>query len=390
MDDLTLVRDLAATAEPAGPTDRARAVAFSRLQDAIGEEMGGGGTALARQRPLSRRLVFRAAIAATGTAAVAGTTLLAVRAGGTRSPALTAAEVLHRAADRSRSDGTDMPIPRDDQYMYSREITHRTYDRGGRKMRLVDECWLSVDGSKPTRYIYNGRIQDDPPLGKHEVQSIPLQYSKLKKWPTDPDELLKWFRGGGGAAQDPQGDAMAYFQACLFLRGPRVLPPGLRAAAFEALSRMPAVRIDHDRVNALGRHGIGVSYPRMAMGFLFDSTTYAYLGIFERGHSDKNGGFYQVRGVVVEGVVDRIGQRPATRDTVRRTPSPSATPSPSDASASPASASPSPTSVSSAPASPTPSATSASPSPASPSPSASPASPSPTAATPRRSPPASG
>ncbi|MFI0968087.1 CU044_5270 family protein [Streptomyces sp. NPDC021080] len=385
MDDLTLVRDL--TADQAGPTDRARAVAFARLQNAIGEETGDGSGALARQRPLSRRLVLRAAIAATGTAAVAGTTLLAVRGkngGGTQ---LTAAQVLHKAANRSRSDGTGMPIPRDDQYMYSREITHRTYDRGGRKMRLVDECWLSVDGSKPTRYIYNGRIQDDPPLGKHEVQSIPLQYSKLKKWPTDPDELLKLFRGGGDPAKDPQVDLGAYFEACMFLRGPRVLPPGLRAAAFEALSKMTAIRIDHDRVNALGRHGIGVSYPRAAMGFVFDSTTYAYLGIFERGHSDKNGGFSQVRGVVVQGVVDRIGQRPTARDTGRTTPSPSATPSPSDASASPTSASPSPTSASSSPVSPSPSAT---PSPASPSPSATSATPPPASATPRQSPPASG
>lgn len=38
----------------------------------------------------------------------------------------------------------------------------------------------------------------------------------------------------------------------MFLRGPRVPPPGLRAAAFEAIAKMPAVRIDHDHVDALG------------------------------------------------------------------------------------------------------------------------------------------
>lgn len=389
MDDLSLVRDLAA--EQAAPTDRARAAAFARLQTAIGEETGDGSGALARQRPLSRRLVFRAAIAATGTAAVAGTTLLAVRAGGPQVTTLNAAQVLRRAADRSRADDNGMPIPRDDQYMYSKEITHRTYDRRGRKMRLVDECWLSVDGSKTTRYIYNGRIQDDPPLGKHQVQSIPLQYAKLKKWPTDPDELLKWFRGGGDGdpAKDPQLDVGAYFEACMFLRGPRVLPPGLRAAAFEALSKMPAIRIDHDRVNALGRHGIGVSYPKTSMGFVFDSKTYAYLGIFERGHSDKNGGFSQVRGVVVQGVVDRIGQQPAGRDAVRTAPSTStspsdATPSPSSSSSpspslSEATPSTSPGSATPSPASPSPSPTSATPT----TPSATSATPSPASATPR-------
>ncbi|MER5402847.1 CU044_5270 family protein [Streptomyces sp. NPDC002599] len=384
MDDLSLVRDLAA--DQAAPTDRARAVAFARLQTAIGEETGDGSGALARQRPLSRRLVFRAAIAATGTAAVAGTTLLAVRAGGPQLTALNAAQVLRRAAGRSRSDGTDLPIPRDDQYMYLKEVTHRTYDRHGRKMRLVDEYWLSVDGSKTSRYIYNGRIQDEPPLTKHQVQSIPLQYAKLKKWPTDPDELLKSFRHGEAPGKDPDRDMMAYVDACLLLRGPRVLPPGLRAAAFEAIAMMPAVRIDHDRVDALGRHGVAVSYPGISFGLVFDSETYAYLGMFEWGISEKNGRFTQVRAAVAQGVVDRIGQRPATRDAARKTPSPSATPSPSDAS--PTSASPSPASPTPSPASP--SATSATPSPASPSPSATSATPSPASASPRRSPPASG
>ncbi|MEV6021250.1 MULTISPECIES: CU044_5270 family protein [unclassified Streptomyces] len=388
MDDLSLVRGLGADRD--GPSDRARAVAFARLTSAIGEETGDGGTALARQRPLSRRLVFRAAIAATGTAAVAGTTLFAIRAGGTRLTALNAAQVLRRAADRSRVDDDGMPIPRDDQYMYSREITHRTYDRGGRKMRLVDECWLSVDGSKPTRYIYNGRIQDDPPLGKHQVQSIPLQYSKLKKWPTDPDELLKWFGHGTAPGGSEEDGLFVYAEACMFLRGPRVLPPGLRAAAFEAVAKLPAVKIDHDRVDALGRHGVGISYPKMAFGLVFDPDTYAYLGMFERGHSDKNGGFSQVRAVVAQGVVDRIGQRPTARDTDRTTPSASAAPSQSQSQ----SPSPSPSDATSAPASPSPasSSPSAAPTPSAPSasPSATSASPSPAGATPRRSPPASG
>ncbi|MEU9141831.1 CU044_5270 family protein [Streptomyces sp. NPDC048404] len=380
MDDLSLVRDLGA--EQAAPTDRARAVAFARLRTAIGEETGDGSGALARQSPLSRRLVFRAAIAATGTAAVAGTTLLAVRAGGPQLTALNAAQVLRRAADRSRADDNGMPIPRDDQYMYSKEVTHRTYDRGGRKMRLVDECWLSVDGSKTTRYIYNGRIQDDPPLGKHEAQSIPLQYSKLKKWPTDPDEILRVFRGGQKGGKER--DIMAYVNACMFLRGPRVLPPGLRAAAFEAVAKLPYVRIDHDRVDALGRHGVAVSYPKISFGLVFDRETYAYLGMFERGTSDKNGGFSQVRAMVAQGVVDRIGQRPAVRDAARTTPSTSAAPSPSDAtpSTSPGSATPSPVSPAPSPTSatptPAPSATSPAPSPSAPS-----ATPSPASAAPR-------
>ncbi|MFE2304280.1 CU044_5270 family protein [Streptomyces sp. NPDC059445] len=379
MDDLTRVRELAA--DQAGPTDRARAVAFARLRSAIGEETGDAGGALARQRPLSRRLVFRAAIAATGTAAVAGTTLLVAGGedgGGPRLPALNAAQVLRRAADRSRADTGGMPIPRDDQYMYSKEVTHRTYDRGARKLRLVDEYWLSVDGSKTSRYVYNGRVKDEVP-DKHSVIWPPLQYAKLEKWPTDPDELLKLFGHGRTTGKDAEADMFAYIQACIFLRGPRVFPPGLQAAAFEAVAKLPAVKIDHDRVDALGRHGIGISYPRIAFGLVFDPETYAYLGIFERGHSDKNGGFSQVRAVVSQGVVDRIGRRPTGRGTAGTTPSASATPSPS-----PSDPSPSPsTSAGSTSPSPSPSPTSVSPSPGSASPSATSATPSPSGADPR-------
>ncbi|MGW3852840.1 CU044_5270 family protein [Streptomyces fagopyri] len=321
---------------------------------------------------------------------MAGATLLAVRGGGgPQLAALNAAQVLHRAADRSRADDNGMPIPRDDQYMYSKEIIHRTYDRGGRKLRLVDECWLSVDGSKTTRYIYNGRIQDDPPLTEHQAQSTTLQYSKLKKWPTDPDELLRMFRLGRKTGNSVEQDGMTYLQACMFLRGPLVAPPGLQAAAFEAVAMLPAIEIDHDKVDALGRHGIGISYPRTAFGLVFDPETYAYLGMFERGHSDKNGWFSQLRAVVTQGVVDKLGQRPTRRDTVRMTPSASATPSPTSAVPSPTASSPSPGSPSPSPSatSAVPSPTSASPSPGSPTPSPSPsatsATPSPTDATPR-------
>ncbi|MFJ7969264.1 CU044_5270 family protein [Streptomyces sp. NPDC096324] len=310
MDDLTLVRELAA--DQAAPTDRARAVAFARLTSAIGEETRGGGEAPAQQGPLTRRLVFRAAIAATGTAVVAGTTLLAVRGKGGEEPrltALTAAQVLRRAADRSRSDSTGLPIPRDDQYLYAKEVIHRVYQRDGRRKRLVDECWLSVDGSRTTRYIYDGRVVDDEP-SRHKVIWPPLQYAKLEKWPTDPERLLRVFRLGRKADPAVEMDGSAYVEACLFLRGPRVMPPGLRAAAFEAVAMLPAVEIDHDQVDALGRHGMRISYPGTSYSLIFDRETYACLGLLQQGTSDRNGTFSDAQAVVAQGVVDRLGQRP--------------------------------------------------------------------------------
>lgn len=63
------------------------------------------------------------------------------------------------------------------------------------------------------------------------------------------------------------------------MRGPRVMPPGLQAAAFEALALLPGIVLDDDEVDALGRHGIGVSYPGMSFGPVFERSTYAYLGM---------------------------------------------------------------------------------------------------------------
>ncbi|WP_406172514.1 hypothetical protein [Streptomyces sp. NBC_00996] len=63
------------------------------------------------------------------------------------------------------------------------------------------------------------------------------------------------------------------------MRGPRVMPPGLQAAAFEAVAKLPRIKIVDDEVDALGRHGIGISYPKMPFGLVFDRDTYAYLGL---------------------------------------------------------------------------------------------------------------
>ncbi|GGN85236.1 hypothetical protein GCM10011579_076000 [Streptomyces albiflavescens] len=312
MHDLTSVRELEADTPPL--TDEARAAARARLRSAVTRETR-GGIAVA----LPRRLVFRITIAATAAAAVAGTTVVAVHGKDSDTPRMTplsAAQVLRKAADKSRSDSAEMPIPRNDQYLYTKEVTTRTY-QGGKVKKFTDESWLSVDGSKPSRYSYTGRILNEPPMSQHEVRWPPTEYAKLKKWPTDPDELLEVLRHGG--ADYPHRDQMAYMDAVLLMRGPRVMPPGLQAAAFEAVAKLPDIKIDNDEVDALGRHGIGISYPTMSFGLVFDRDTYAYLGLRQRGHTagkvvkgkEQPGvRFTEVKGLVQSGVVDKMGQRP--------------------------------------------------------------------------------
>ncbi|MEV6796594.1 CU044_5270 family protein [Streptomyces sp. NPDC051320] len=340
MDDLTRVREMEADVPPL--TVEARSAARVRLQRAILQNASPGRSAV-----LSRRLVFRLVAGGVVAASVVGSTVVATKEGGARSAVdttehggarvtlpmtmLSAARVLHKAADRSRFNSADLPIPRNDQYLYTKTYITQTPLKGGKIKAWTDESWMSVDGSKPSKRQEHGKIHNDPPLGKHEVQSIPTEYAKLKEWPTDPDELLKRLGRGrikiltpsnrkagssAGAAADP--DAMVYTQACLLMQGPRVMPPGLQAATFEAVAKLPRIKVNDDEVNALGRHGIGVSYPNMLFSIIFDRKTYDYLGMRLKGSHAKLidgrwrqvGWYSEMRGREKVGVVDRIGQRP--------------------------------------------------------------------------------
>ncbi|GGX37289.1 CU044_5270 family protein [Streptomyces chryseus] len=310
MDDLTRVRQMETGTPPL--THEARSAARVRLRSAISAE----------KRPrrcaaLSRRLVLRVAVAAT-VAAVAGTAVVTTRGGedASRMTTLSAAQVLHRAADRSRSDSAGLPVPRDDQYFYTRTFITQKPLEGGRTKTWTDESWLSVDGSKPSKRQQHGKIHNDPPRSKHERLWPPTVYSDLKKLPTDPEKLLDLFRHGFKST--PENDASAFLQACQLMKGPQVMPPGLQAAAFEALAKIPGVRLDHNQVDVLGRPGIAISHPKAAFTFVFDRETYDYLGLRTKGSGlkrvkggwEQDGWYYETRSLEDLGVVDRIGQRP--------------------------------------------------------------------------------
>lgn len=308
MDDLTAVREL--EADVPALSDAARSAAQVRLQHAIVQE--------GRPSGLPRRLLLRVAVAGTAAAAVAGGIVLVRQDGDANTPrmaALSAAQLLHKAADRSRAAGAGMPIPSNDQYVYTKTYITRTYVKDGRTKTWTDESWTSVDGSKPSRRQEFGKIHNDPPLGKHEVMWPPTEYAKLAKWPTDPDKLLKLLRMDNTGAM---ADMSAFTNACQFFAVPRVMPPGLEAATFEAVAKIPGIRIDHQAVDALGRRGIAVSYPKNDFAFIFDSKTYGYLGVRLKGSTaDLVDGkfkyhdwYHEMRSLEVKGVVDRIGQRP--------------------------------------------------------------------------------
>lgn len=332
MDDLSVVREFEADVAPL--TDDARTAARARLRRAIVRD--------GRPGALSRRLMIRVAVAGTATAAVAGGVVVAGRhqdGGGTDAPrmaTLSAAELLHKAAARSRVGSAGTPVPRDDQYVYTKMFITRTYVKGGKRRTWTDESWMSVDGSKPSRRQEYGKIHRDPPLGKREVMWPPTEYAELAKWPTDPDKLLDRLRmgldAGDRSAKATAGsdevreapmsqediDSVAFTNAIQFFVVPRIMPPGLEAATFEAVARIPGIRIDREAVDGLGRKAVAVSYPKLDFAFLFDATQYAYLGLRLKGstadwvdgkfkHRDR---YHELRAREELGVVDRIGQRP--------------------------------------------------------------------------------
>ncbi|MFJ4620817.1 CU044_5270 family protein [Streptomyces sp. NPDC088812] len=292
-------------------TDAARAGARDRLHRAMAREAG----PVPREPALSRRLVLRGSLAGGAAAALAAVTVVVASGGsGIRNRTEpTAAQVLLAAATATRAEDGKLPVPRDDQLFYTRTRAVRTPVGGGKTQTWTNESWLSVDGSRPSRRVEYGKVHNDPPLGDHEVQSLPTTYTALERLPTDPRKLLAMFRFGG---ETGNSDIMAFTHLGLLMRGPRVMPPGLQAAAFEALAALPETTLDHD-VLIDGRTGLGVSYPTVSFTLVFAPGTYGYLGLrLEGTHAKKTDGewqsvdpYYETQSLRRIAVVDRIGQR---------------------------------------------------------------------------------
>jgi hypothetical protein len=218
---------------------------------------------------------------------------------------------LYGIATRARIADQQVPIPRDDQYVYTKELLVETGKDGSTKA-FIDENWRSVDQSKPSRISERGKSWIAPPAKSNERVWPPLRYADLRQLPLDPKRLLIAIRDWPGAPRwdTPMGSGnldyeLAYVHLLYLLHGWSVMPSGLRSATFEAIGAIPGVVVTNDVVDARGRHGIGISRPGGQVipnsMLILDSGTYDYLG-------------YKVdnQSISLEayGVVDRIGQRP--------------------------------------------------------------------------------
>ncbi|MFF1721829.1 CU044_5270 family protein [Streptomyces sviceus] len=314
MNEIELLREWDADAPPL--TDTARTRARFRLQQAMQAPAAPAVVAVHR-RPL-----LRVAVACAAAAAVTATVVVTQNTGenAPRTQSVSATTVLRGAAAETLR--TEKPLaPRDDQFVYTKEVIERTPVSGGPAKTYVDESWSSVDGSKKSYVSELGRTQWVPAARPGEGSWPPSRWSELKKLPLDPGRLTITLRDMGGKPEfsrptrADEWPMVQYFISGL-LRDP-VLPKGLRSAAFEALAAVPGVKVLPGTTDVDGHAAVAVRYtgpagtPWASGGrvLLFDAESYQYLGLRERVTAGGKS-YEQWQHVTAQGVVDRVKQRP--------------------------------------------------------------------------------
>jgi hypothetical protein len=234
---------------------------------------------------------------------------------------VSAQTVLSGAAAYERAHETTA-APRDDQFIYTKEIVKERNQKTGRTNTYVDENWRSVDDSQRSWVMEVGKGWWSDPPGKNESVWPTQDWTRLERLPTDPDKLLRAMRDPFDTKPDystPIGKGewpqIHFSLAGLLYRVP-VMPKGLRAAAYEALGKVPGVKTIPGITDAKGRTGIGISYSgvgSMSSTFIFDPKTYEFLG-FRDARSSGDGKdrktYTQLTYLDEWAIVDKVKQRP--------------------------------------------------------------------------------
>ncbi|WP_149822611.1 CU044_5270 family protein [Streptomyces tailanensis] len=298
-----------------------------------------------RPAPGVRRPLLRIALAGAMAAAVTAGVLVAVEDGdGSRgktakppvvsSPAMrnvSAQAVLNGAAAYAREHERTV-VPRDDQFIYTKVIIKEINQKTGTTKTHVDEVWRSVDDSKPSWIMEVGKGWWSPPLPENASSWPPRDWGRLKKLPTEPEQLIlaiqndffprKEKNTSLDKITDREWSHIHFSLAGLLMHVP-VMPEGLRPAAYEALGMVPGVKAVPNQKDAKGRTGVAITYddptqPERvgASYFIFDPETYAFLGFrHERSSGDgKNMKVYtQLSYLDSWAIVDKAKQRPTAQ-----------------------------------------------------------------------------
>ncbi|SEG92226.1 hypothetical protein SAMN05216223_12589 [Actinacidiphila yanglinensis] len=335
IDELEELREYDAGAPPLDNATRGRMRA--RLLTAMDPENAAAPAPAVRHR----RPVLRIALTVMVAAAVAGSVLVAVHddgraKGGTAAPSSTGSPALRNVSAQVVLDGAatyarqhEQPAsPRNDQFIYTKEIIKETNQRTGATRTYTDENWRSVDNSKPSWVMEIGKGWWSPPPPKNETVWPPEDWATLKKLPTDPTQLILWLVEGPNGKDHSLSRlnnidwSLAHFELSGLLKLVPVMPAGLRPAAYEALGMFPGVKVVPNQKDAKGRTGVAVTYddptrPKGSTGFggyfIFNPKTYEFLGFRDQSTSGsgKNRKTYtQLSSLDTWAVVDKVKERP--------------------------------------------------------------------------------
>lgn len=284
MNDVETLREAWDRPEPASPAARsaARAALMARA---------------AGRRPKRRWAMPAVAVAASAVVIATVTTLVQTVGGGEPAiPAANAQAALTRIAAAVQKK--DFAPPRDDQWIYIEMNTQsrgKGFKRGTRftpqtpLKKTVDEFWTRADG-KRVGYMVRGKLMTTNP----GVRSPENTYALVAALPTDPDKLLARFRKINAVRdKDPDGWVFQRFDVTLHQN---IVPPAQEAAIFQAMAKLPGVKVDESAVDVEGRPALSVS--RVMDGWrkfeiLLDPATYAYRGRRETAIADHEERFPQ-------------------------------------------------------------------------------------------------
>jgi hypothetical protein len=323
MNDLDILAEFRVDVPPAEPT--ALRAARDRLLSTPAPTSSSMKSRRSRRIGLRWRLAIGGAVAVAAAAALAVPGLVGVKVP-TSTPDTEAAHILQHAALVAQE--LPMADPDPNQLVFIESVTDyananvnsqgvTTWTNEPPKLRQI---WLSVDGRS------NGLLRERPLAGpgawtftyqlagcrNGHANPVPRQVSDDScdtrpayrgDLPTTADAMLKYLyrHSDGGNPRDQQ----AFVTVGDTIRE-SYLPPAALSAMFAAAARIPGVTVDHDAVDASGRHGIAVArtFNGIAAELIFDPDTYRYLG--DREVATQNGDGLTTGQVIGSSAVQRV------------------------------------------------------------------------------------
>ncbi|TDB99692.1 hypothetical protein E1267_36795 [Nonomuraea longispora] len=299
---------------------------LNRMRDEVPEQqdLRGVERALARRTagpaPMpARRPVYRLRLGLTAAGACAlavAATAVATSGGGnvqppvatTTRPAVTKTVLERAALVAGRSTAQEI---RPDQWFYLKESQHM----GGGLPTF--EHWSRMDGGRTALRQEGGELKVGPPeKGPTDVTRTQREVEAL---PTDPDALVKHFRGLETARTplsvcapmcppEIADDVKVFGAIGWYMKFGPMIPPDTRAAMYRALAKLRHVSVEENATDMDGRAGVGVVFDAGAHGksvYILDSGDYRYMGV-----KSVDDGAAIGMSVLGAGIVDNAGDLP--------------------------------------------------------------------------------